>query len=372
MKIESVEVCLIQDERLFNRYEGELVPTLMIDGAHLCTIACLVYTDEGIVGEGYGWAIGARRGRLVTAAVREVAGLMVGRDPRRIEALWEVFWGFSNFLGHSGLSIIGMSVLDMALWDVACKASGVPLWLALGGHKERTPVYSSHLHNFYGARRLRAKDVLPEAEALVERGHTSLKFWVRTPDELGTFRELVEHFDPPVRWALDVVQVWDAHTAIRAGASLEDLDLFWIEDPVPYDDISGLARVARSLKTPICAGENAYYIHEARRLLEETEVRYLSLDLQRCGGITGWRKIAALAEAHNVSVASHVYTHVAVHLLCGTRNGAYCEVYPEVDGIVGRPLEVDAGYATPPSAPGIGVEFPKEVLAAGVAEVVRG
>lgn len=369
MNILRADIFLLQHRALRSQTPNRVAPTSVAHPVDFWTIACLLTTDEGLVGHGYGWANEARRGRLIANAIREVAGLAVGCDPQRVEMIWDEYWRVGSFVGHSGLSMIGASVIDMALWDIKCKATNTPLWLALGGHKERAPTYSSDLLPFYTVDELRSDAIIRAAESLVEAGHTALKFFPRHRHDIGVFREVVRHLGQPVRWALDAVGVWHAHEAIRAGQEVEDLDLLWIEDPVPSDDLAGLARVTRTLATPICTGENAYYVPEAHRLVQ-AGIRYLSLDLQRCGGITGWRKIAALAEAHQVEVTSHIYSSIGAHLVCGTRNAKYCEYLPDFDGIAGPALDLSEGYATPSQAPGIGVHFEKRILDAGLRETV--
>jgi L-alanine-DL-glutamate epimerase-like enolase superfamily enzyme len=370
MKVSGISIVLLNEEIESRRPVPGTAATLQVDGGVNCTIACQIRTDDGLAGWGYGWAYGARRGRLIATAVKEVASLAIGADPLHIEEIWGRFWAFSNFLGHSGLSITGMSVLDMALWDIKAKFCNLPLWLLLGGHKERAPAYSSHLSRFYGQADVDQAEIVAAARGLIDRGHTMLKVWVTTPADLEAVRDLVDRFDSRIRWAVDVVQMWDAPTTLRAADRYRDLPLEWIEDPVPYDDWPGLAEVSRRSPIPICTGENSYYLHEADRLLRETRIRYLSLDLMRCGGISGWQKIAALAQSRHVDVVSHTYPQVAVHLICATPNGALVEDYPVYDGIVGDAIEVVDGSVVAPTEPGIGLTMDEDRLSRGLREEV--
>jgi L-alanine-DL-glutamate epimerase-like enolase superfamily enzyme len=153
---------------------------------------------------------------------------------------------------------------------------------------------------------------------------------------------------PPEAVMLDAVQGWTAERAIALGRRFESLGLGWLEDPVPYEDVDGLARVAAALETPIAAGENAFGPREVRQLVENRATDILILDPQRLGGITGARKAMALAEAWQRPVAFHVFPEVCVQLLAACPTGTYLEfaplwsdlladIEPGPDGCVGLP-----------------------------------
>lgn len=370
MKITNIEVTLVVDEIPSPPRVGNVAATLQVDGGANCTVACRVMTDEGLIGESYGWAFGPRRGRVIAGVVKEICGLAVGEDPLRIGQIWQKFWAFSNFVGHSGLAIIGMSVLDMALWDIKAKSVGLPLWRLLGGDRESAPAYSSHLAMYYGRPDVTIDDLVAAAGKVIDAGHRTVKVWAARPDDLEVVRTLKSSFDPSIDWAVDVVQTWDVSTALSAMERFQDLELLWLEDPVPYDDYVGMARVAARSATPICTGENLYYIYEAQRVLDETEVKYLSLDLMRCGGVSGWQLIANAARTKSgVKIVSHTYPQLAVHLVCGTANAAFVEDYPVYDGIVGDAITVLDGVVNAPTEPGTGISLAPDALARGVVEI---
>jgi L-alanine-DL-glutamate epimerase-like enolase superfamily enzyme len=340
-------------------------------GAEVCTIACQVFTNEGIVGEGYGWSVGYGRGRLIASAVREASVLMLGEDPLRIEGAWRRFWDFSNFIGHAGLTVIGMSVIDMALWDIRCKSTSTPLWVAVGGHRDHAPIYSSDLADRPLGMGIPTSELVDAAEALIQQGFTTFKTFTREPyASTIQLNELASALGPDIRLALDFVQACDANTAIRACQAVEDTGLLWIEDPTPFDDLDGTAVVASALRTPVCTGEQLYNVYEVRRLLEQTSVRYLNIDLQRCGGITGWIKFAHLAEAYGVEVAAHGYPHIGAHLVSGTRNAVTGESLPWWDRIAGPRSPVEAGQVKAPAEPGIGIHLDPSALERSQTEIV--
>ena len=350
MKIAAIEVRLLIDQL------RTPIVSRAASGNELCVITCTIHTDEGVTGRGYGWALGAERGAAICSAVETIAPIALGSDPLRIEQIWDMYWSFSTFVGHSGLSMIGMSVIDIGLWDLRCQYHQMPLWLALGGHKDSARVYSAALAATFVGGETAIEAIAEEARSLVDQGHRLLKLFLADPGAVRSVGEVMQMVPGP-EWAVDCVQGWDARTTVRLGSALDDLGLQWIEDPAQYDDYDGIAHVARSIRTPVCTGENLYYLNEQLRLLRETPVRLIQVDLQRSGGITGWQKIAAIAEAHNAMVIPHSYTPIGIQLSCGTRNSPFVEDVPFYDRMIGPELRVADGMAQPRTEPGVGIEF---------------
>jgi len=359
MQIRQIQVDLLLRE------QETPIKSAVTAGGHIATIACRVVTEDGLVGNGYGWAIGADRGRLIAATVQGVARLFIGDDPRRTEAAWDKFWKWANFLGHSGLSVAGMSILDLAFWDIRCKSSGQPLHLALGGHKPQAQFYASQLMALDSDGRRTIPELVTAANKLADRGftHVKLRFGIHPPaEEVTRVRTIVSETGGAIRWLVDIAQRWDAQTSLEVLTQIDDLGLYWMEDPAPFNDNAGIGRVAARLRTPICTGENHYNIHEVHRSLQETGQRFVMPDLMRCGGISGWTKIAALAEAYHVQVVPHVYPNIAVHLICGTSNSPIGEYMPWWDDVLIPPTVFKGSFADAPTTPGIGVEFIPGVL----------
>lgn len=135
MKISAIDILLL-DSPLPVPLANPLT-----SGASITTIVAHVHTDQGLSGQGTGWSIGMDRARMIAAVTEGVARFAMGRDATRIEALWSAWEGYSNFVGTSGLATMGMSILDIALWDIAGQSLGQPLWRMLGGHKDKARMY---------------------------------------------------------------------------------------------------------------------------------------------------------------------------------------------------------------------------------------
>lgn len=362
MKITSVELYLF-DLPLPNPLANPIT-----SGATVATILAVVCTDQGVAGQGYGWTIGSQRAKFIAGATEVAAQFALGRDPTRMDAIWSDYEAFSNFVGTSGLATMGMSILDIAFWDIACRSLNVPLWKLLGGHKDKARMYLNMISADASGKA--STDALHRAfEAGWAAGYRNFKarMGLNPPmEDARRVRELVAAMGGKGQLAIDIAQRWGTVESRAACYEMDDIGLMWIEDPLHQDNYAGMRALADSLDTPLCTGENAYGVRGAVRIMDEIGCPYVMLDLERCGGITGWRKAAAIAESRNVRMTTHVYPHIGVHLVCGTPSATIGEYLPWWDDLLGGPIAVEDGFARPGSAPGVGAEvassqFPRAV-----------
>ena len=319
-----------------------------------------IHTDAGIsgIGECSGWP------RVIETAVKDLAPLLIGQDPTHIERLWQRMMG--AMMGHGVLGTVGagaMSGIDMALWDIKGKALDTPVWNLLGGKvRDRIRVYG------HAGTPERALD-------LVSRGFTAIK--------TGGLSDIVARV-AAIRAAVgaDVDLMVDMHgppwmttkDAIILGRALEPYNLLFYEDPVAPENCEGLRRVQNAVQIPIAAGERLSTIWGERELIEQELVDVIQPDTGRAGGITQMRKIAAMAEAHFITVAPHsgslgpVAEYAALHLLAAIPNALILErmeddVSVREKVIIPAPKVID-GHIEVPNRPGLGVDMDEAVVAA--------
>ena len=228
------------------------VRTARHDHAHADTVAVEMRTDAGLVGAGYCFAFGARRARALAELVEDLAEVYVGRAPapqaRHAEA-----WRALNFIGHAGPSLLALAALDTACWDLAARAVNLPLFRFLGGDRTRVPTYASSglwIDDTVDA-------LVREAEDFRTAGHRAMKMRVgraNPDDDVERVRIVRGALGEETALLADVNQGWDETTAIRVGRRLEEHDLYWLEEPLPYDDLAGCARVAAALAGPAAHG----------------------------------------------------------------------------------------------------------------------
>ena len=318
-----------------------------------------VCTDEGIygVGEASGWP------RVVETAIKDLSPLMVGEDPFHIERLWNKM--FSGLMGHGMTGIVGggaLSGIEMALWDIKGKALGVPVWNLLGGKmRDKVRIYA-HAHS------------TEQARNLVDRGYTALK--------TGGITNCVQEVDAIRKEVGEEVDLMvDVHgppwlttrDAIALGRELEHYDLLFYEDPVAPENIEAIARVAEAVELPIAAGERHAGIYGVRELIEREIIDVVQPDTGRAGGLMQMKKIAAMAEAHYITMAPHdgslgpVAEMAAVHLMATLPNFLILEhleddVPQRYEVMTGQP-QVKDSFITVPDEPGLGIDIIEEAIA---------
>ena len=162
---------------------------------------------------------------------------------------------------------------------------------------------------------------------------------------------------------IDINQGWSVDQAITIGRGLAKYDIFWLEDPTHFQDYAGLGRIADALDTPISAGEYHYGIAPFRHLLEARSVDIVMVDLMRAGGISGWMKVAHMAEAFNLPVVTHLAPEVLMHALAAVPNGLTAEYMPWSLPLFAEKPRIEAGELVLPQAPGLGLEFDEAALA---------
>ena len=332
-------------------------------GANIATFVTLkIQTDEGIEGIGYAGFASNVLSKALMETVDGLAGLTVGDDPMMIEAIQERLLAAGGGGAPAGLVTRAVSAIDVALWDIKGKVTGQPVWKLLGGHRQRVPTYASgYLWRTYDL------DALAEtAPKLVADGFKAMKFRMGAEDslakELERMKVMREAVGPDIDIMLDINQGWNVNQAITVGRELVNYDLFWLEDPVQHQDYSGMARIADAIDTPIASGEYHYGIVPFRHMLEERSIDIVMADLLRAGGLTGWMKIAHMAEGYNLPIVSHLATEVMAHGVAAARNGLTIEHMPWTFGMFTEEPKIEDGMMVLSDKPGLGIEFDEEAL----------
>ena len=360
MKITGFETTILkvpEDEPLANMPEAE--------GRFRPVVILRLRTDNGLEGIGLTFYGGAMTGSLCKA-VDELAELSVGADPMRVEAVIESLRATGDSAGPGGIFSLALSAIDTALWDIKGKALEQPLWKLLGGHRDRVPTYAS------GALRRGLTDdqAAQAARTLVEKGFTQMKTQMALPgnptpaDEIRRVRTVREAVGPDITLMCDINQRWRPEQAIDIGSRVEDVGLFWLEDVTTADDYQGLARVTAALNTPIAGGEYLYGIRPFRQMIEARSVDIVMVDIVRAGGVTPWMKIAAMAEAFNLPIVSHVMPEILVHLVAACPNGLTVEYMPWMLALYEETPAIENGELVLPDKPGLGLKFDEKAITA--------
>jgi L-alanine-DL-glutamate epimerase-like enolase superfamily enzyme len=314
-------------------------------------------TSDGV--EGIGYIVYPRPDLMTTIgqAARELGESLIGMNVLEPEAAWDRLARRGDWVGPGGLLHCALCPLDVAMWDAAGKTLGQPLHRLLGGYRDRLPTYGSD-GLWYS---LSPDELATAARRHVDAGFDAVKLRVgKEPTAQAEARRVHavrEAVGPGVRIMVDATESWSLERARHAGRVLQDAGIAWLEDPVHHLDVAGLAELRGRLDVPIAAGEHLYHLDAFRALLQARAVDVVILDLARVGGVTPWRKIAALAEAHRVPVCGHVVPEIQVHLLAAVPNGHLVEYVPRSAGILRAMPRLDHGELVAPPAPGLGLEL---------------
>lgn len=337
------------------------------------TVVVKVSTDEGLIGFGeahHGRAPGSVA-HLINTTLR---GLLLGRDAMDVVGNWQAVYKMQlNSHGMGAATSMGLSGIDMALWDIRAKAAGWPLYRLLGGAARSILAYAGGISLGFQP----ADELVAEAQDLVRKGYRALK--LRIGDTVERDRERVEAvrdaLGPRIDILTDANAAYSFDDARRIMPVLDECDVGWLEEPFAAHDHRNYADLARAGRTPLAAGENHYTRFEFHRVIEDRVIRIVQPDLSKTGGITEAMRIAAMASAWKLPVNPHTSTTginmaATIHFLCAIENGGYFEadVARENlfrDQLCSSPFALaEDGTVHPLERPGIGVEVDEDFIRA--------
>lgn len=376
MKITAVRTLLIS--------EALAVPWKMgLGTAHKRDeVLVFVDTDEGITGIGASYH--AHTPHAITAIIdSKLAPLVVGESPLQIQALWEkMFFGTIHLGGGSAQALAG---IDIALWDILGKVSGQPIYRLLGAGESATdanPEGAPRMTAYVGCQTLGIRDdldsLIAEAEGYVAQGFKAVKLrgGAGVTHDVRAVREVREALGPDIDIMVDANARYSWPEAVKLVKQLEEHDTAWLEDPFDFtvayhrDEIGKLRQLS---STPIASGGNVHTRFDMRDLVDKGGVDYLTPDVVKSAGISESMKIAHIASANNIVVATHTYnglTQVA-NLHYAAAVPAHIRGYVEWDAnevnafrddLVSPAVDLTDGVITVPSGPGLGVDIDDDVL----------
>ena len=339
-----------------------------------------VETAEGIVGWGEGTNFPGVQ--PIATAVRNLSNVVIGESAWDIEKLWHKMYRYLYYNGMGGVVLAAISGIDVALYDIVGKKLGVPVYKLLGGLvQEKLRIYA----NGWIEGVARTPEALAQrTKELVAKGYTGCKFDPFTTTPLNrevTQRELRsavaqvkavrEAGGPDYDIAIDVHARWNTKSTLEIIRALEPYRLFFYEEAVPPENIAAMAEVQRSVNVPLATGERIFSRYGFRELLERQAVRIIQPDIARTGGITEFKKIAAMADTYYIPVAPHnpngpICTIASIHACLSIPNFLILEFF-EPDEVVFREiitggLRRDQEAVYPVTAPGLGVNISEDFL----------
>lgn len=345
-----------------------------------------IETDEGLVG------IGEIHGRPMDQIAAIVSGtfasLLIGEDPMEHERHWSSMFAYTHTRAGAALGqaegqphfgagakpqiMASIAGIDIALWDLKGKASGLPVSRLLGASRSTVTCYASG--GYYGPNgEADIEGLVEEMRGYVELGYGAVKMKVGgLPIKVDVQRvaSVRDAVGSDVEIMLDANTAYDVPTAINAARAFEPFDITWLEEPVHwYDGVFGLGQVASSTSIPIASGESELHRWGCRDLILYGGIRVMQFDATRAGGVTEWLRVAAYASGHGVVMAPHHDPQIHGHLIAAVPNGHVQEVFPNAvrdplwpQLFVGQP-QISGGVLHVPDRAGFGFDVDPEGLA---------
>lgn len=370
------------------------MPTPMADAIHYMpertALLVQIVTDAGLVGIGECAAYGGSLASMERIVLDDLRPIILGEDPHHAERLWQKMARRGHQRGMSGMLLQAISGVDIALWDLIGQAARTPLYRLFGGYRDTLDAYASA--GFYAGDKGRDR-LTEEVGGFVDQGFRHVKIKVgRNPDVMlnpltdmwrpdfatVTLEEDVERvraaraaIGPETRLAIDANNAWTPPVAIQFMRRVADQNIYWLEEPVATDNITGSAEVALALDVPVAGYETATGLAAFRDLIERRAVDIVQPDAIWTGGITTCRKVAALAEAHGLPVVPHVFSSAIasvanMHLIAALPNAGLLEFdqnpNPLRTDLLEDPILVRDGKVRLPDRPGLGISLNHAVV----------
>ena len=317
----------------------------------LLTLRC----SDGLEGTGYAYTIGTGGSSVVALLRDHLAPRLLGRNPLQVEAIWKDLFFHTHATAVGAITSLALACVDTALWDWRARSLSLPLWQLLGGAQTRLPVYTTE----GGWLHLSAGELVDQTLAAQAQGFKGAK--IKIVERLGKVRAAV---GAGFELMTDANQGFNRPEVVRRAKAFEGLDLAWLEEPLPAEDVGGHRQLLAHTAIPVAVGESMYHLSQFREYLEQGACSIVQPDVARIGGITPWIKVAHLAEAFTVPVCPHFLMELHVSLCAAVPNAAWVEYIPQLDDITTSRIRVEGGFAYPPATPGLGIEWDWTQIAA--------
>jgi len=328
---------------------------------HFELIICRIMTQDGFEGVGYTYT-GGKGGRAIAALIEhDLKSFLLGKEGENVESILDDMLHTNHYIGRGGLLSFAASAVDIALWDIRCKRADLPLHKYLGASKSQTPCYEGFIDLDYSMSRLQEK-----AEQSLASGHEAIKTKVgRTNmhedvDRVALLRSII---GPDRKLMIDANYSYTEAQAIKFGQAVERYIIDWFEEPISPDEFEAYGRIADAISIPLAMGENLHIIEEFERAVRYSKLTYLQPDASNIGGITGWLRVAELAEKNGLTVCSHGMHELHVSLLAAQPHAGMMEVHSfPIDKYTKNEIRIEDGLAFATQDPGIGVIFDDTLL----------
>jgi len=317
-----------------------------------------VFADDGTVGHSIVFTYNAAALKPTAELIANLGELIAGQELAPV-AIADQFATRFRLLGIQGLVGMAVAGIDMALWDAMARIHDTSIVRLLGGIEKPIPAYGAVGYDGVA-------DSARGAEVWAKLGFRGIKVKIGYPnvaEDLEVVRSIRKAVGDEMAIMVDYNQSLTPAAAVERLRFLDDEGLTWIEEPVRAHDYRGHAEVAREIRTPIQCGENWWGPHDMREAIEAGASDYMMPDVMKIGGVTGWTRASALAQAHAIPISNHLWPELSAQLMCASPTAHYLEYANWWNPVVKDPLVVEKGMANVEGASGSGVEWNEAAVA---------
>ena len=327
--------------------------------SHWGIVGAKISTDSGIIGYGYTATHAEVTGDRAIATIisKALAPQIIGENPIEVNMLWHKMYNQANlrWVGRAGIVHLAIGAIDVALWDIRAKSTEQPLWQHLGGSTcEELEAYNTDI----GWLSNPIDSLIRQSQNAVNKEgfrRIKLKVGQKNPTaDVARIKAVRKAVGPEISIAVDANGKWDLPTAIRFCKQAEDLDIFWLEEPLWYDDVESHARLSQASSIPIALGEQLYSIDAFTLFFENNAMCFAQPDVTRLAGVSEYLRVADAAYARRMPVAAHVgdMGQVHVHLSFFHEMTTMLEYIPWIAHCFEEPIKVENGLYAKPQMPG--------------------
>lgn len=337
--------------------------------ASRCTVITRMHTDTGLVSEVYNGDNRSHLREIVEIIEKELAPMAIGEEIHAVERVWQKMFKAAEWNRDRKLVMEAMACIDSAMWDLMGKAAGVNVCRLLGGYRQELPIIT--IGGYYEEGKTLA-DLGREMEHYRSVGMAGCKVKVgglSAEKDAERVRAARDGAGPDFMISVDANRGWPTSEAQKFARLIEKYDIAWFEEPCHWhDDARAMAEVRRVTSIPINAGQSEATAAGVRRLIAQGAVDIVNFDASEAGGITEWRRAAAMCALHDIRLAHHEEAQIAMHMLAAMPHGICVECFadpardPVWDKLIANRPQPKNGIIAVPQGPGFGLELDWDMI----------